>query len=68
LSAKVKAIHEISRLIWLEQRLNQQAPANGIGWGHYRNAKDPLDAEAKTRFDDARLQLATAYKASEKTD
>lgn len=26
LSAKVKAIHEISRLIWLEQRLNQQLP------------------------------------------
>jgi hypothetical protein len=53
LGAKVKAIHEISRLIWLEQRMNQQA--------HDDAADSPYreDVESSFGMDCARIDCVT---------
>ena len=68
LGAKVKAIHEISRLIWLEQRLNQQAerrprrqslprasgPHRRAGGGSVRRRRTPSPTRSSTEGEPAR--------------
>jgi hypothetical protein len=49
LGAKVKAIYEISRLIRLEQRLNQQA-SDDYGDSLYRQHPDLIGEQAAARF------------------
>jgi hypothetical protein len=59
LSAKMKALDEISRLIWLEQRLNQQAADDHVD-DLDREHLHRMDQEAVARFEEGRAQREAA--------
>ena len=63
LSAKVKAIHEISRLIWLDQRLNQQA-TDDYGDSLYREHPDRIGERAAALFEEGEARREAALKGN----
>jgi hypothetical protein len=64
LSAKVKAIHEISRLIWLEQRLNQQGQNDAVGSRHQEADVERIGQEAALWFAEGQAQQEALLTAS----
>jgi hypothetical protein len=59
LSVKMKALHEIERLIWLEGRLNQQAADDHVD-DLYQEHLDRMAQQAKARFEEGRAQKEAA--------
>jgi hypothetical protein len=64
LSAKVKAIHEISRLIWLEQRLNHQGQSDAVGSRHQEADVERIGQEAALWFAEGQAQQQALLTAS----
>jgi len=63
LSAKIKALHEISRLIWLEQRLNEGAEDASV-WNSYQEHLGRLDEQQELRLREARARREQALRAA----
>jgi hypothetical protein len=55
LGAKVKAIHEISRLIWLEHRVTQGAEEDDVE-RQYRQHLESINRQMETRLREARVR------------
>ncbi len=63
LSVKMKALHEIERLIWLEVRLNQQASDDRID-DLYQEHLEWMGQQAQARFEEGRARREAALKAN----
>jgi hypothetical protein len=67
LSAKVKAIHELSRLIWLEQRLSQ-SPADDEVERQYREHVEGINLQTEPRLGEARERREASLASSDLAD
>lgn len=63
LSVKLRALHELSRLIWLEQRINPAAEDNSIG-AFYQEHLRRSDQQTTARLEEARARRTTALGVS----